>query len=247
MPAVATGFRDDDPAVVAAELGKLISGGVAALVFGSRARGTDITPLSDVDILVLVRDRAAVTGLRDLAAASSPLEISLVVHDERSLSILRRRDWSFVEHLKREHIPAFGDVERLTSMLQPQMPRSTAIRAEISRHADAVDLLRPDLLGGRHLVAYGHLYAAAKSAAILDSLVHDDVTFDRRRALEGVAARNPDLIEAVERVERLEPFWLRLRRTQPVALPWSPRRDHARLSSSLSAVRVLLRHLAKPR
>jgi hypothetical protein len=69
--------------------------------------------------LIIVQYRSAVQRLGSFNAAFPHQqlttavhdELSLAVHDELSLAEPRTADWSFVDHLAREHLhlPAFGD------------------------------------------------------------------------------------------------------------------------------------------
>ncbi len=231
---------------LAGAVARRVTGVRAGILFGSWARGTAIPPLSDIDVLLFVKDRAASSETRKVAAALTRTPLSVLVHDHDSLSQLSRSDWSFVEHLRLEHLPVYGDIDALRLLLRPSVPRAHTIRAEIASHLPAVVSLRePSRLAGRHLLAYSRLYGAAKSAAILDGLLQTDVTFDRRLALQNVAARRPELVEPIRQIERLEPFWLRMRRSEHVQLPWSPRHDLRRLSAQASATASVLRELSR--
>jgi hypothetical protein len=59
--------------------------------------------------LIIVQYRSAVQRLGSFNAAFPHQELTTAVHDELSLAEPRTADWSFVDHLAREHLPAFGD------------------------------------------------------------------------------------------------------------------------------------------
>jgi hypothetical protein len=84
-------------------------GTLADLRLGRNGRGTGITALSDIDLLIIVQDRPAVQRLGSFNAAFPHQELSIAVHDELSFAQLRTADWSSVDHLAREYLPAFGD------------------------------------------------------------------------------------------------------------------------------------------
>lgn len=216
-------------------------GARAAVVFGSYARGSAVASLSDIDVLVLVEDRTRRD--RSLLPSYPDDDLSVIVHDRQSLEHLAYSDWSFVEHLRSEHLPVFGEVDELEALLRPASPSPEEIQREISDHLDIPrQLLEPRVLGGRHLTAYSRLFATVKSAAILDGIAEEDSKFDRAEAIAGVTRRNPDLASACNALMKLEPFWLRLRRRRPVTLPWGPRDDAERLAAHAEmAVSVISR------
>lgn len=216
----------------------------SAIVFGSWARGTATPGLSDIDVLLMVEHRSRAVGVRQLARSLSEGQLSVLVHDTQSLGALVRSDWSFVEHLRREQIPVHGHVEDLRG-LDP-LPARVEIRQQIAGHLPvALGLQEPEKLAGRHLLAYGRLFAATKSAAILDGIAEGHPVFDRGLALSMLAARRPRLAEPLTQIGRLEPFWLRMRRGEHVPVPWSPRRDVERLSAHATAAARVLRELSR--
>jgi predicted nucleotidyltransferase len=233
---------------LAAQLADRIPGTIASVVFGSYARGTAVEALSDIDVLMLVQDRRSVHGVREMAQTISNEDLSVIVHDADSLAKLRADDWSFVAHLAREHIPAFGDVGTLQKLLRVPTPARRLIEDEIGEHMAVPRELWPsDALGGRHLVAYGRLYGATKSAAILDGLMAGEVSFDRSQALDQLAERRPRFSAEIELLSSLEPFWLRLRRSCHVPVPWIPRRDYEQLRRCVMAAEALLSGLSRAR
>ncbi|MHB8235002.1 MAG: nucleotidyltransferase domain-containing protein [Solirubrobacteraceae bacterium] len=229
--------------MTAGELAAQVPGATAGVMFGSWARGTATPPLSDLDLLVLVPDRSRVVA--HFATTDAPRGLSVLIHDARTIGALCRADWSFVEHLRLENVPVFGDVERLRRLLRPDAPTEDVAREEIRRRADTHGgLSDPRALGGRHLIAYSRLYASVKSAAILDGVLASEPVFDRGAALAGAARRRPQIAEALASIEMLEPFWLRLRRRTHTPLPWSPRLDPVRLSRYALDARAVLAELA---
>jgi hypothetical protein len=217
-------------------------------LFGSCARGTAVKGLSDVDVFVVVEDRAVTPTAREIAERVSGYELSVLVHDRGSLAELREDDWSFVSHLACESVPVFGRTDRLAESLRVKTPVATVMREEIGGHMVLVEQLsQPAILGGNHLVSYARLFAAFKSVSILDGICADEVTFDRRKAIEGVARRWPDLYEECRLLAELEPFWLRLRRRTSVEVPWIPRGDEALLRERVAAAGRVFKALAHPR
>lgn len=238
--------RSADPTALASQLADHIPGAIASVVFGSHARGTAVAALSDIDVLILVQDRRSVRGIQELAQSMTNEDLSVVVHDEDSLAKLRAADWSFVAHLAREHLPASGDVGKLQMLLHVPMPARRLIEHEIGEHLSVSrELWPPDALGGRHLVAYGRLYGATKSAAILDGLKAGEISFDRSEALRQLAERWPGFRAEIELLSSLEPFWLRLRRSRHVPVPWIPRRDYEQLRRCVTAAEALLGGLSR--
>jgi predicted nucleotidyltransferase len=216
----------------------------SAIVFGSWARGTATPGLSDIDVLLIVEHRSRAVGVRQLARSLSDGQLSVLVHDTQSLGALARSDWSFVEHLRREQLSVHGHVEELRG-LHTRLPARVEIREQIAEHLPvALDLHEPERLAGRHLLAYGRLFAATKSAAILDGIAEGQPMFDRGLALSMLAARRPRLAEPLAQIGRLEPFWLRMRRGEHVPVPWSPRRDAGRLIAHATAAARILRELS---
>lgn len=233
--------------MVASEIAQHIDGVRAAIVFGSHARGTAVAPISDIDLLVLVKDRVAAGSARTLAAEICSTDVSVLIHDTASMLALRRSDWSFVEHLCREHIPAYGDIDRLIEQLLPAAPSAAVIREEIADHLAVTEQLADlRVLGGEHLHAYGRLFAALKSASILDGILASEICFDRHEAITATVRRRPELTAEVQLLSSLEPFWLRLRRRAPVSLPWRPRHDRPRLATHVAAARTVLDALSHP-
>ena len=113
-------------------------------------------------MLLLVEHRSRTIGARKLATELSDGQLSVVVHDRYSLAQLARSDWSFVEHLKREHLPVYGDFETLVGLLDPAFRSTGEIRQEIADHLPVAHRLKqPHGLAGRHLLAYGRLFASA--------------------------------------------------------------------------------------
>jgi predicted nucleotidyltransferase len=232
---------------LASSIAERVRGARASIVFGSYARGTAVPDLSDVDLLVFVEDRAAAGSLRWITEAIAEAEVSVLVHDASSLRALCSNDWSFAEHLSRESIPAFGDVDELNRRLIPKVPSTSLIRKEIATHLTVTEkLANTQVLGGEHLHAYGRLFAAVKSASILDGILASEVSFDRHKAITAAARRRPELAEEFELLGSLEPFWLRLRRRASIELPWKPRYDEVRLGTHVAAATTVLRALSYP-
>jgi predicted nucleotidyltransferase len=239
---------EDGACALASTVAERVPGARASIVFGSCARGTAVPGLSDVDLLVFVDDRASVGNVRWIAEEISDADVSVLLHDPSSLAALCSSDWSFAEHLSRESLPAFGDVDELSRRLAPKTPSTALIRKEIAAHLTVTEKLAVTQgLGGEHLHAYGRLYAAVKSASILDGVLASEISFDRREAISAAARRRPQLAEEFELIGGLEPFWLRLRRRASVGLPWRPRYDDARLGSHVAAAATVLRALSRPK
>lgn len=245
----ATRSSPDLPAAdLAADLATQIPGSRAVFLFGSGARGTAVEGRSDVDLLLLVEDRRVAPRARELTERLGRTDLSLLVHDERSLAALRRDDWSFVSHLDREALPLHGETRSLASSFRVRTPRASEIRQEIAGHLSVTDQLsHPHLLGASHMVAYARLFAALKSAAILDGIETSEVSFDRGEAISALARRRPEIAHDCRTLAALEPFWLRLRRRPGTVLPWRPRGDEEALARHVAAAIRVFGTLACPR
>jgi predicted nucleotidyltransferase len=232
-----------DPGVVAACRAVIAarSDAVAVALFGSYARGTATSGLSDVDILVVTEQRLRTRCLREELRQLSP-DLSPVFRTSDELAELGRADWSFVEHLRLEHQPLWDPEAALPLLLRPAVPSPRAITQEMDRHLETFRHLDdPEILVGQHLTSYSLLYSCAKSVAILDALRHDEPVFDRAAALRRWGDRRPALRHLADDVALLEPFFLRLRRRRAVKLPWEPIGDVSRLAATVRTVRRFIR------
>jgi hypothetical protein len=160
-------------------------------------------------------------------------------HDLRALAVA---DWSFVEHLKREHETVVDVRGVLPKLLSPLQPDRAQVREEILDHAAKLDQFEDlEVFAGQHLTSYSTLYSTAKSVAILDGIANGEPAFDRNAALDGWIARRPAAAELAHSIRALEPFFLRLRRRSEVSLPWTPVDDEPRLQRTVDLVRRFIR------
>jgi predicted nucleotidyltransferase len=110
----------------------------AVALFGSYARGTAHGAISDVDLLIVTESRADTRALRESLRANS-IDISAVFRTPHELRTLAAADWSFVEHLRREHEAIMDVRDSLPELLSPLQPSKAQIRDEILNHAAKLD------------------------------------------------------------------------------------------------------------
>jgi predicted nucleotidyltransferase len=218
----------------------------AVALFGSLARSAPVRPNSDVDLLVLSKLRQSGRELRRHLTDVVGLEVELVIHTPSTLRNLARTDWSFIEHLRREHVALMDPKGLFPDVFRGAIPDRHDIKNEIRAHLDALAYLEdPEILSGQHITSYARLYGVAKSVVILEGLLAGEPEFDRAAAFEAWRRRHPNAAELAATAEELEPFFLRLRRRARVGVPWVPWRDTSRLRDAALSVRRLVLESAR--
>jgi len=178
------------------------------LLFGSFARD-EADGNSDVDFLVLHRDRAPDDILDDL-----PSRASVTFYSSQRLAELSNSSPLFANHLAREGIvlqdrfgalsAALSKVEPITDSVADRLARNTASRCDI--------VLRDPSFGVSDRLSAAELFALSKQAALLAGARSGRYEFNRRRAFADLGESNRRLSSDVDNVLSLEPVWLSSRR-----------------------------------
>jgi predicted nucleotidyltransferase len=201
----------------AAEALAAIPNVIGLCVVGSVARGDD-RPDSDIDILVVVRERQTNNEL--LAALPQQLRsprLSLICKSREALARLAREGSLFLAHARIEGRVVYDPEGLLEAAFEmsARTPLDTS-RELRSRMASLRHYRHLDRFGGNFLFALAHLYGLGKGAAIARSAQTGTPTFVKSDALDALANGHPELQEDVEVVQRLRPFY-DLTRGHPVA------------------------------
>jgi len=195
---------------------------IGLCLVGSVARGDD-RPNSDIDILVVVRERQTPSGL--LAQLPQRLQgrrLSLICKSRDALARLAQDGSLFLAHARMEG-RVFYDPEGLLGAafdVSARTPLNTS-RELRSRVASLRHYRHLDRFGGNFLFALAHLYGLGKGAAIARSAQVGTPTFVKSDALDELVTGHPELREDVKIIQRLRPFYDLTRGHRVATLPFS--------------------------
>lgn len=213
------------PATIAAdavEVLEALPNVIGLCLVGSVARGDD-RPDSDIDILVVVRERQTPSEL--LAKLPQRLRgrrLSLICKSRDALARLAQDGSLFLAHARMEGRVVYDPEGLLKAAfcVSARMPLDTS-RELRSRVASLRHYRHLDRFGGNFLFALAHLYGLGKGAAIARSAQVGAPTFVKSDALDKLATGYPELREDVEAIQRLRPFYDLTRGHRVAALPFS--------------------------
>lgn len=186
-----------------------IDGLIAVVVFGSVARNT-ATHSSDLDTLVVVEskeDRArALEALRELPdKAHLPMVFtSDVIRDQT------RARPSFILHLLDEGVDLYSTAEwaALRSDLGHAASQPDALEQELRNRSRALGLFREsERYSSSPITALSHLYALGRSVVIVKLLQRGIHEFDWHELFDSYAKVRPDLVDELNAVQDLRPFY----------------------------------------
>ncbi len=213
------------PAVIAADAIEALEthpNVIGLCLIGSVARGDD-RPDSDVDVLVVVRERQTPSELlAQLPKRLRSQRLALICKSRHALAQMAQDGSLFLAHARMEGRLAY-DPEGL---LQAAFDVSTRTPLDISRElrsraASLRHYRHLDRFGGNFLFALAHLYGLGKGAAIARSAQAGTPTFVKSNALEELASDHPELREDVKVIQRLRPFYDLTRGHSVATLPFS--------------------------
>ncbi|HEX3392383.1 MAG TPA: nucleotidyltransferase domain-containing protein [Solirubrobacteraceae bacterium] len=195
---------------------------IGLCLIGSVARGDD-RPDSDIDILVVVRERQAPSELlAEIPQRLRGQRLSLVCKSRDALARLAQEGSLFLAHARLEGRVVYDPEGLLKAafLISARTPLN-ASRELRSRSARLRHYRHLDRFGGNFLFALAHLYGLGKGAAIARSAQVGTPTFVKSDALKALAADRPELREDVEVIQRLRPFYDLTRGHRIETLPFS--------------------------
>lgn len=215
----------------------------AALLFGSSARG-DAQSTSDVDLLLVFRDRQALSGLRQELGrrrrSGELRQFSIVGHTWSTLDELGRDDWSFARHLRDEGIVLQGERELLLNRLSRPRPTKGAISDEMRTRLATLDRYG-DLtrFSGDYFFPLLSIYVVSKQLIMLACLSVGHQEFRRSSAFSAAQQLFPRCDDAVAHLQSLEPYYRASNGSKgaDTALPCN---DRSLVKVSCEAVRQLV-------
>lgn len=186
--------------------------GVTALVqFGSYARGTRVTPTSDIDLFAVIRDSSFRSQVRSQIdrlnrAVQGQMSAVAVTPDEFESTV--RRTPSFGAHLRDEGRVFGSERNRIEQILGRVHIDDETTAAEFSSlRSRAALLARENRLGGHYDTAIGRFFAVARAAAILHLTVVGEPVYDWRQAFVVLADRRPDLKHALMTIAEARQYY----------------------------------------
>lgn len=194
-------------------------------VIGSTARG-DCDSSSDIDLLAVAADGSVrLTELKkSLPKPRIERRVQLKLFNERGLRELFDRRTTFAVHILREAVPvvdrdaSFERMRRRYSLDAPAQDDGSWFRVRLELYEDL------DWCHGFYLFCLADCYALGRAAAILALAREGEFEFRKSRAFVRFRQRYPELSEATEVIQELEPFYLLARRNVKMNLPF-PHRD----------------------
>jgi hypothetical protein len=204
------------------------------LVYGSEARG-QTRSTSDIDLILVTRARRrSATALRELVSdlpGSDRLQLQVLTQEEMTWLFNDRPD--FAAHLVQEGIVVYDRGEFLKGLLMaPIRPIDSTDYDRLVERARRQTIF--ERFNGRLLFALARLYSVGKAVVMLSLVQEGKPEFDRHRAFSKFRHMHPDLAPAVDRITRLEPFYLRVRRRRTSPLPFDPSGPQAPTAARLA-------------
>jgi predicted nucleotidyltransferase len=237
--AIAQPLADREARHAADRLGR--EDGVRAVcVIGSGARG-DFDAASDIDLLVLVDDRATAARVRArFPRAVDDREIQLKLVTEAQLTRLFERRSTFGVHVLREGVAVidhFGAFETLRA----RHPRDTPVRNNRGELLVRLELY-DDIAWcqGLYLYCLADLYSIGRAAVFTLLGRQSRFEFSGTRAFDRLRREAPELAAATECIAELRPFFLLVERDSRQPLPFPARDCHAAASWAVEACRTLV-------
>lgn len=217
---------------------KILPNVIGLCVIGSVARGDD-RPGSDIDILVVVRERQSPSGLLDeLPEQLRERRLSLICKSQDALAGMARDGSLFLAHARMEGRIVYDLCGLLRSAFQVSARTPLDTSRELSSRLASLRHYRDlDRFGGNFLFALAHLYGLAKGVAIARSAEAGTPTFIKSDALAAIATEHPEYREDVEVLQRLRPFYDLTRGHRVAALPFSYIDAAAETRRAVEAVR----------
>jgi len=231
------------PATVASDAVEALRGFsnvVGLCLVGSVARGDDRAD-SDIDILVVVRDRQTPNDLlAELPQHLRDTRLSLICESQDALARLAREGSLFLLHARTEGKVVYDPEGLLQSAFRvsAETPLDTS-RELRNRVASLRHYRHLDRFGGNFLFALAHLYGLGKGVAIARSVQTGKPTFVKSDALAQLAVRHPELRHDVDVIQRLRPFYDLTRGHRVASLPFSYVDAVDETSQAVEAVRHL--------
>jgi predicted nucleotidyltransferase len=210
-------------------------------LFGSIARG-EPDEWSDIDLLVVGHDDdlRPTTLLRTLPGHLRGERVSLVCYSKAELQELFDAGSSFVDHIRHEGRVLYDRSGFLGQIVRgafaPRLNVDEELAAELARLEMYDDL---SLFKGNFSFCLAQLYAIGKAVVILGLLAEGQREYSRERAFVAFRRRHPELANEIETVARLRPFYRRVTRREPEALPFSYRGAEVEVERSIDAVRSI--------
>jgi Nucleotidyltransferase domain len=201
---------------------KVLPNVIGLCVIGSVARGDD-RPDSDIDLLVIVRERQTPNGLlNELPGHLRERRLSLICKSQDALAQMARDGSLFLAHARIEGQTVYDPHGLLRSAFRVSaltpLDTSRELRSRVASLRHYRDL---DRFGGNFLFALAHLYGLAKGVAIARSAEARPPTFIKSDALAALATEHPVYRDDVEVLQRLRPFYDLTRGHRVAALPFS--------------------------
>jgi predicted nucleotidyltransferase len=209
----------------------------AVCLFGSAARG-DLTPTSDVDLLILSSDGAGDNVFNWRPRGPTTSRITLANYTVSSLDRVLDRKATFGVHLRMEGKILFDRRRNLDRILAKRRSTTAVAKIEIAdlRRSLAVfyDL---GMFNGNFLICLGRLYSTGRSLAMANLMRGGQAEFNTDRAFAAFSAKWPSLKPDVAVVEQLRPFYLLVTGRPRVPLPFPYVNTRPQTARAVSAVR----------
>jgi predicted nucleotidyltransferase len=211
----------------------------AVVLYGSVAVEQD-GPGSDIDLLVLSRERVRLYELGDLVHGLDAPDLNMSCHTQLSLDAVATRDWSFVACLADQAELLAGDPRALSWLDRPQPSW------EVSAHQldGMLRWLNSAVLGYEldedGVQALHEVYRITRCAVVLANAAAGVRVWRRHAALAALAANRPELAGAVSQIAALEPYWRAYHRGEDLQAP-DP--DPHQVQSAFDTARVLISDL----
>lgn len=229
--------RHDADRAAAAVL-EQIDGAEAVCLFGSVARGDD-NDASDIDLMVIGADvHMRRRSLRNAVPVDLSERVAVLYLTRQELESLFRRRPDFAAHIMIEGIVLVDRTGYFSGVMNGPIPPVT--RANIDTALERLRLFN-DLrrFNDNFLFCFARLYAIGKAVVILSLLHHGQAVFARRGAFTAWRRLNPELSDRANIVERLEPFYLLVRRGRRTELPFAHHGTSDKVTEAVAAIRAI--------
>lgn len=186
---------------------------VGVIVFGSLAR-SELTPSSDIDVLVVHEPEASAEDLREwiqqvAAEQKLPYRVTPVFFTREALLREFDKHPSFAAHLSDEGvvIPVRPEFDIVKQILQSP-PARAALDRELSNCIRELKLFSDlDRFNSEFVPCLAQLYSLGRSIVIVKLLEHDVHEYNWRRLFDTYSKIRPDLNDDLNRVEELRSYY----------------------------------------